>query len=93
MQVSQPYVDMTVKIMERFGVTVERLNGLQHMRVSDAHTTNTQTHAHTHTYTHTKHTRNRGQCSGLAKNGWPNIWCLCTLGSFLKTYKTSVSAL
>jgi len=73
--------------------TVERLNGLQHMRVSDAHTTNTQTHAHTHTYTHTKHTRNRGQCSGLAKNGWPNIWCLCTLGSFLKTYKTSVSAL
>ncbi len=33
LQVSQPYVDMTVKIMERFGVTVERLNGLQHMRV------------------------------------------------------------
>eukprot|EP00983_Pelagomonas_calceolata_P057095 1144916-Pelagomonas_calceolata.AAC.11 len=31
--VSQPYVDMTVQIMERFGVTVERLNGLQHMRI------------------------------------------------------------
>jgi len=32
-QVSQPYVDMTVKLMENFGVTVEKLNGLQHMRV------------------------------------------------------------
>lgn len=32
-QVSQPYVDMTVKIMERFGVTVHRLDGLQHMKV------------------------------------------------------------
>lgn len=31
--VSQPYVDMTVKLMERFGVVVERLNGLQHLRV------------------------------------------------------------
>ena len=53
MQVSQPYVDMTVKIMERFGVTVERLNGLQHMRVSDTHT---HTHAHTHAHTHTHKT-------------------------------------
>lgn len=32
--VSQPYVDMTVKLMQRFGVKVEQLNGLQHMRVS-----------------------------------------------------------
>lgn len=31
--VSQPYVDMTVKLMERFGVKVERLDGLQHLRV------------------------------------------------------------
>ncbi|PNW85329.1 hypothetical protein CHLRE_03g181300v5 [Chlamydomonas reinhardtii] len=31
--VSQPYVDMTVKLMERFGVVVERLNGLQHLRI------------------------------------------------------------
>lgn len=31
--VSQPYVDMTVKLMERFGVVVERLDGLQHLRV------------------------------------------------------------
>lgn len=31
--VSQPYVDMTVKLMERFGVTVERLRGLEHMRI------------------------------------------------------------
>jgi 3-phosphoshikimate 1-carboxyvinyltransferase len=31
--VSEPYVDMTVKLMERFGVKVERLNGLRHMRV------------------------------------------------------------
>ena len=30
--VSQPYVDMTVKLMARFGVKVELLNGLQHMR-------------------------------------------------------------
>lgn len=33
--VSEPYVDMTVKLMERFGVTVERIDGLSHMRVSD----------------------------------------------------------
>lgn len=32
--VSEPYVDMTVKLMERFGVIVERLDGLSHMRVS-----------------------------------------------------------
>ena len=31
--VSQPYVDMTVRLMERFGVKVERLDGLQHLRV------------------------------------------------------------
>lgn len=31
--VSQPYVDMTVKLMERFGVTVERVDGLQHLRI------------------------------------------------------------
>lgn len=31
--VSQPYVDMTVRLMERFGVVVERLDGLQHLRV------------------------------------------------------------
>ncbi|EFJ51939.1 hypothetical protein VOLCADRAFT_79287 [Volvox carteri f. nagariensis] len=31
--VSQPYVDMTVKLMERFGVRVERLDGLQHLRI------------------------------------------------------------
>lgn len=31
--VSQPYVDMTVKLMERFGVKVERVDGLQHLRV------------------------------------------------------------
>ncbi|KAG2499905.1 hypothetical protein HYH03_002193 [Edaphochlamys debaryana] len=31
--VSQPYVDMTVKLMERFGVKVERLDGLQHLRI------------------------------------------------------------
>jgi 5-enolpyruvylshikimate-3-phosphate synthase len=34
--VSQPYVDMTVKLMQRFGVTVELLNGLNHIRVSTA---------------------------------------------------------
>ena len=31
--VSQPYVDMTVKLMERFGVTVERVDGLQHLKI------------------------------------------------------------
>ncbi|KAJ9526190.1 hypothetical protein QJQ45_009654 [Haematococcus lacustris] len=31
--VSQPYVDMTVKIMERFGVVVNKLDGLQHMHI------------------------------------------------------------
>ena len=31
--VSQPYVDMTVKLMARYGVVVERLNGLNHMKV------------------------------------------------------------
>ena len=31
--VSQPYVDMTVKLMERFGVKVERVDGLQHLRI------------------------------------------------------------
>ncbi|CAG9466681.1 unnamed protein product [Pedinophyceae sp. YPF-701] len=31
--VSQPYVDMTIKLMERFGVKVEQLDGLQHLRI------------------------------------------------------------
>lgn len=31
--VSQPYVDMTVKLMERFGVKVNKLDGLQHMHI------------------------------------------------------------
>lgn len=31
--VSQPYVDMTVKLMERFGVIVERVDGLQHLKI------------------------------------------------------------
>jgi len=31
--ISQPYVDMTVKLMERFGVKVERVNGLNHMKI------------------------------------------------------------
>lgn len=36
--VSQPYVDMTVKLMERFGVKVERLDGLNHMRIPPGQT-------------------------------------------------------
>lgn len=36
--VSEPYVDMTVKLMERFGVTVERLNGLSHMLIPSRQT-------------------------------------------------------
>jgi len=36
--VSQPYVDMTVKLMERFGVKVELVNGLQHMRIPSGQT-------------------------------------------------------
>jgi 3-phosphoshikimate 1-carboxyvinyltransferase len=36
--VSQPYVDMTVKLMARFGVEVEQLDGLQHMRVPPGQT-------------------------------------------------------
>jgi 3-phosphoshikimate 1-carboxyvinyltransferase len=31
--ISQPYVDMTLRLMERFGVKVERLDGLQRLRV------------------------------------------------------------
>jgi len=31
--ISQPYVDMTIKLMERFGVRVEKLDGLQHLRI------------------------------------------------------------
>jgi len=31
--ISQPYVDMTIKLMERFGVKVEKLDGLQHLRI------------------------------------------------------------
>ncbi|KAI8469338.1 MAG: 3-phosphoshikimate 1-carboxyvinyltransferase [Monoraphidium minutum] len=31
--VSQPYVDMTVKLMRRFGVEVQLLDGLTHMRI------------------------------------------------------------
>ncbi|MEW5319697.1 MAG: hypothetical protein WDW38_010835 [Sanguina aurantia] len=36
--VSQPYVAMTVKLMARFGVKVELLNGLQHMRIPPGQT-------------------------------------------------------
>lgn len=36
--VSQPYVDMTVKLMERFGVEVQQLDGLTHMRIPPAQT-------------------------------------------------------
>jgi 3-phosphoshikimate 1-carboxyvinyltransferase len=36
--VSQPYVDMTIKLMERFGVRVERLDGLQRLRVPPGQT-------------------------------------------------------
>ncbi|KAK9851675.1 hypothetical protein WJX84_007909 [Apatococcus fuscideae] len=31
--VSKPYVDMTIRLMERFGVQVERVDGLQHLRI------------------------------------------------------------
>lgn len=31
--VSQPYVDMTVKLMERFGVVVNKIDGLKHMKI------------------------------------------------------------
>ena len=31
--VSEPYVDMTVKLMERFGVQVEQIDGQQHMHI------------------------------------------------------------
>lgn len=31
--ISQPYVDMTVRLMERFGVEVNRLDGLQHLHI------------------------------------------------------------
>eukprot|EP00775_Hariotina_reticulata_P005039 gene5039-5281_t len=36
--VSQPYVDMTVKLMERFGVTVHQLDGLTHMKIPPGQT-------------------------------------------------------
>lgn len=36
--ISQPYVDMTVKLMERFGVKVERVNGLNHIKVPPGQT-------------------------------------------------------
>lgn len=36
--VSQPYVDMTVKLMERFGITVNRLDGLQRMHIPSGQT-------------------------------------------------------
>jgi 3-phosphoshikimate 1-carboxyvinyltransferase len=36
--VSQPYVDMTVKLMERFGVKVNRLDGLQRMHIPPGQT-------------------------------------------------------
>jgi 3-phosphoshikimate 1-carboxyvinyltransferase len=36
--ISQPYVDMTLRLMERFGVTVERLDGLQRLRVPGGQT-------------------------------------------------------
>ena len=31
--VSKPYVDMTIKLMQKFGVTVEQLDGLQKLRI------------------------------------------------------------
>lgn len=36
--VSKPYVDMTIKLMEKFGVTVERLDGLQKLRIPGCQT-------------------------------------------------------
>lgn len=36
--VSQPYVDMTVRLMERFGVQVNRLDGLQHLHIPPGQT-------------------------------------------------------
>ncbi|EIE21051.1 3-phosphoshikimate 1-carboxyvinyltransferase [Coccomyxa subellipsoidea C-169] len=36
--VSQPYVDMTIRLMERFGVKVDRLDGLQHMHIPPGQT-------------------------------------------------------
>ncbi|PRW44254.1 3-phosphoshikimate 1-carboxyvinyltransferase isoform A [Chlorella sorokiniana] len=36
--ISQPYVDMTVKLMERFGVKVNKLDGLQHMHIPSGQT-------------------------------------------------------
>lgn len=36
--VSQPYVDMTVKLMARFGVEVQQLDGLRHMRIPPGQT-------------------------------------------------------
>lgn len=36
--VSQPYVDMTVKLMERFGVQVQQLDGLTHMKIPPGQT-------------------------------------------------------
>jgi 3-phosphoshikimate 1-carboxyvinyltransferase len=36
--VSQPYVDMTVKLMERFGVVVQQLDGLTHMKIPPGQT-------------------------------------------------------
>jgi 3-phosphoshikimate 1-carboxyvinyltransferase len=36
--VSQPYVDMTVKLMRRFGVEVQLLDGLTHMRIPGCQT-------------------------------------------------------
>ena len=35
--VSKPYVDMTIKLMARFGVVVNQINGLQHMKVRRLH--------------------------------------------------------
>jgi 5-enolpyruvylshikimate-3-phosphate synthase len=36
--VSQPYVDMTVKLMRRFGVEVQLLDGLTHMKIRGGQT-------------------------------------------------------
>jgi len=36
--VSQPYVDMTVKLMERFGVIVHQVDGLTHMKIPPGQT-------------------------------------------------------
>jgi 3-phosphoshikimate 1-carboxyvinyltransferase len=36
--VSKPYVEMTIKLMEKFGVVVERLDGLEKLRIPGCQT-------------------------------------------------------